>query len=329
VVPQETTPRPVRIEPFGIDPPGKRFVPPLRVRERVVALDGAANGRDLGLLHTTDGRRVRPGLMFRCSDLSRLTDRDLATLEARELGRVFDLRGPPEVAGAPDRMPGGARWIPLAIHGGEDADDALLERALRTNDVGTFERLLGGGGAQRMMLDAYRSIATEAAPVFARFFAELLENEGPALFHCAAGKDRTGICAALFLRILGVPDDVILGDFLLSNVFRAAEIDGVISTLGATFERAELLRPVLEVRPELLKAAFDAIDDAHGDFPGYVRDALHLDGDAVARLRERYLEPIPEDRTTTRIGRAALTETGRPVPRSPPTRRTPVRPRRG
>ncbi len=260
--------------------------------ERRVALEGTCNFRDLGGYATTDGRRVRAGVLFRSDNLSRLGESAHARLASLGLRAVVDLRTANERATRPNRLPtsGAPREVHLPI-------SLLPELELRWT---TREKLRFAlrGGVRRLdgarLLQAYRELPTRAAAPLARMFELLLEPPGgPLLIMCMGGKDRTGFCAAMILTALGVPREQVLEDYLLTNTLAAARVGRLVRRLRLlTLNQvdAATLRPFLEARAEYLAAALDAIDARHGGVDAYLTDAAGLGPKARESLRAALLE---------------------------------------
>jgi protein-tyrosine phosphatase len=277
----------------GPPPPLERPVPaqlPEASREsaRLLPLDGAHNLRDLGGYRSADGRRVRWGVLYRGDALADLSDDDLAYLARLELRRVVDFRSALERERDPDRIPAseGLEVVQRPIQG-----DALDPAELR-------ERLLSGRGSadewRGLLVDANRAFVRDFGPVYAEFLRDLGDaGELPVLFHCTAGKDRTGFAAAVALLAVGVPRETVMGDYLRTNEFSAEHTGDVLRMLRIfSLFRAEpdAVRPLFEARREYLQAAFDAIDAEFGGTDAWLRHGLGADDALLARVRENLLE---------------------------------------
>ncbi|NJL12698.1 MAG: tyrosine-protein phosphatase [Microscillaceae bacterium] len=141
------------------------------------------------------------------------------------------------------------------------------------------------------MIKANRELATRYAPVYADFFSLLLEEKNlPLLFHCTAGKDRTGFAAALLLSALGVCRDWIYADYLASNYFRREENIRIIRKARLVGIPSHLITPVMEVRAEYLEAAFEEIEKEYENVENYLHQVMGLNAEKIQRLRELYLE---------------------------------------
>jgi protein-tyrosine phosphatase len=251
------------------------------------------NLRDVGGHSTGDGRRVGENLLFRSTDLSRLDDHGAQLLGRLGIRTVFDLRTAGEREASPDRLPDGVDLVVLdVLRDSGRPSPAEMERVLST--PAAAERALGGGRAERLMLDAYREFVDlpSARGAFGRLFRELTgAPRRPALVHCTTGKDRTGWAAATLLLFLGAPTEAVLDDYLRSRPVIAALFAPYLAAFAARGGDPELLRPLLDVRPEYLEAALEAVRRSHGTVERYVVDGLGLGLSGGAALREVFLEP--------------------------------------
>ncbi|HEY5125734.1 MAG TPA: tyrosine-protein phosphatase [Bradyrhizobium sp.] len=241
---------------------------------RHLDLAGASNFRDLGGYRARDGRTVRWRQIFRSNHLGHLTEADIEALRPLRLRSAFDFRGAEERAAA---MCGLAE---IAVHSLpiEPTVVAAL-RARRANGTA-----LSPADALEVMRDSYRNYVRYNTASFRILFAHLLEDRAPLVIHCTAGKDRTGFACALILHALGVPDDVIAEDYLLTNRFYRRD-PSVSSDLP------DNVRQVLgSVEASFLAAAFDAIGADYGDLESYFSDGLGLGAQQRAELAARYLE---------------------------------------
>ncbi|MFI9025699.1 tyrosine-protein phosphatase [Streptomyces sp. NPDC053560] len=259
-----------------------------------VELRGAVNVRDLGGYRTRDGHHVRYGRVFRADGLGKLSPADGKKLTGLGLRTVVDLRVPAETArdGA-DRLPRGLKLVSRPVQDRRLND--TTNEALGSKDPDTQRRLLGGGRAERLMRATYRSFVTAAQSrrQFAATVRDLADGRGtPLLFHCTAGKDRTGWLSYVLLRAVGVPDATATGDYLLSNDLRAAADRRTRAGLekSGQMRDADLLTPLLAVRKDYLRAAVDQAERDYGGLDGYLTEGLDLDSRTLARLRSRLVD---------------------------------------
>ena len=243
---------------------------------RTIALEGASNLCDLGGWPAADGARVRFGEVFRSASLGRLTETDITTLATTRLRSVVDLRGAHEQDRAParpDALPGVAvHFLPVDPSLGVSLHDI----ALACGD--------SAEAAMALMRRAYAAYVLDWSHQYAALFGLLLEEtRRPLLFHCTAGKDRTGLGAALLLAALGVEPEAIRADYLASNRLwlGAAEIAALLAPAVADV--------LLRVHGELLDGAFAAIRAAHGSLDAYLSGPIGLDAARRDRLRAALL----------------------------------------
>src|SRR5450755_5093888 len=237
-------------------------------------LAGASNFRDLGGYPARDGRIVRWRQIFRSNHLGHLTAADIGVLRPLGLKSAFDFRGTEERTEATCGLP------EIAVHSLPVEPTVVASlRARRANGTA-----LSTADALDVMRDSYRSYVHQNTPRFRSLFAHLLEDRAPLVIHCTAGKDRTGFACALILYALGVPDDHISEDYLLTNRFYRRD-PSVSSDLPND------VRQVLgSVQSSFLAAAFDAISADYGDLENYLVDGLGLGARERARLQARYLD---------------------------------------
>jgi protein-tyrosine phosphatase len=237
-------------------------------------LQGASNFRDIGGHTGTEGRRVRHGLVYRSDHLAGLTADDQRALAALRITHSLDFRGPAERAALPSRLPGAAA-ISLAI---EPTVVRRVQALLAAGQIPSEAETVA------LMAQTYQSFARDAIPTYARFFKHLIEQPGPVVFHCTAGKDRTGFAAALLLSALGVDRDAVMADYLLTNqLYRRSPL---VSTDGP----AHVVNVLWGVQPAFLDAALDTVTREFGGMGPYLQGPMGLGPAAMARLRARLLE---------------------------------------
>ena len=238
-------------------------------------LTGAPNFRDLGGYRNADGDTVRRHHLFRSDHLGNLAAEDIALLSGklREKVRVLDLRGMAERETAICVIDG-ATVHSLAI---EPTIVQVLSELTEAGHTLTQADVVGH------MQDTYRGFVRHNTHRFASLFSHLLESDDPLVFHCTAGKDRTGFAAALILLALGVSRDDVMRDYLLTNerLKPKSEWKGLAPDVASVLYR---------VQPEFLEAAFEAVEQKYGNFEGYFHEGLGLRETERARLKELYLE---------------------------------------
>lgn len=246
-----------------------------RQPERSLGLQGATNFRDLGGYRGADGRHVAWRRLFRSDNLARLTPEDEQAMRDLQVRHSFDFRGVHERESAPYAFDG-LNQVSLPI-------EPTVVQGLQ-DLVAAGERVTPPI-AVSLMQDTYRGFVRHNAPRFSALFDALLSNDEPLVFHCTAGKDRTGFAAALILHTLGVHPDDIMADYLLTNTLYQRPASTV-----ATTTPIEVMRVIWQVQPDFLHAALEAVEDGWGDTDTYLREALGVDARTQQALRERYLD---------------------------------------
>lgn len=253
---------------------------------RRIALDGGVNVRDLGGYAARDGRTVRWRKLIRSGHLRDLSARDAAILTDMDVRTIHDFRRPSEIEKYPTELDG------IVVI--DDYDLSVGSMGLFLEMLET--RTLSPTEAHDFVVGAYRDSAAETTTAYQAFFRNLLEREGAVVFHCMAGKDRTGIAAALILAVLDVPVHTIFEDYMLTADTLPIEqvLQRFVADRQMLLERMawprESLYPYLGVHPDNLRAFFEGIDAAFGSLEAYISDILALSASDVRALRERYLE---------------------------------------
>lgn len=246
------------------------------------------NLRELGGYATNDGRRIRDGVLFRSTQLSKLADADRTAFAALGIRTVFDLRTEAERTAEPDpELPGTENVVVDVLAGSADAAPAQLLEVLSDPEAAMAQ--LGGGRAIAQFSNGYREIVSldSALAGYGRFFTEIAKpGVRPALFHCTTGKDRTGWAAAATLLLLGVPEDVVRQDYLLSNTYLLPAFQPVFDRFASLGGDPALLRPVVGVDDAYLDAALDEMRTRFGTIEGYFADGLGIDAAGQAALRD-------------------------------------------
>lgn len=263
---------------------------PAAERQTLRALDlaSAPNLRDLGGYRTTDGRSVKWGLLYRGGALDKLSAEDQHSLQRLQLQRVVDLRSRQEISDAPDRLPPKLmkRRVEMPISAG-NLDIRELTRRLHSGDTADLQ-------LDDMLVSVNTQFVREQSPIFRAWLHGLLDEQGtPVLYHCTAGKDRTGFASAIVLLALGVPEATVMEDYLKSNRYLAQKNQQIVEQVRVNSKgRADLaaLQPLLGVEPRYLQAAFAAMREQYGSVENYLREGLGVDAAFRSRLQSKFLE---------------------------------------
>lgn len=286
-------------------------------------MQGTLNTRDIGGYPTIDGRRVIEGRLYRSANLAQITPADVRRLESLGIDIVVDFRGPREAEEDPDHLPVGAEYLNSPIIGsarGDEIGDAAIARMIagaglpstmldqeRVNSRGPFYRMLYlvdsyGTQAHVGRLKGYR-------PLFQKLLT--MPTSSNILFHCTGGRDRTGVAAALLLKALDVPDDVVEADFVASNRYLQPDRDNPYSMRFLDFRSANVflqpstnirfrqiasefgttpdaIRGAVELRPELLRRMFRAIEEKYQSFNAFLQQVMDVGRQERDELKARY-----------------------------------------
>lgn len=240
-------------------------------------LESQPNFRDLGGIQTIDGRRIRRGLLYRSGDLSRLDEREISLLEQINLRGLIDFRAQREILRHSDILPKTVSEVTF-IHIHDIARDHAEKLFSERN----------ADALRSVLTDDYVRMVRYHRHDFARFLQILLTTQHlPLVYHCAAGKDRTGLATVFLLAALGVPINRITEDYLATNRHVSALNDKIISKINGEGLDGEMLRPLFEVRIEYLNAALTEIETRYGGLNLFVRQQLKADIDG---LQKKFLE---------------------------------------
>lgn len=237
------------------------------------------NFRDVaGPGYRTPLGHMRTGVFYRANALTP-NDADLATLTSLNLTAMYDVRTDEEVAQKPDRLPAGPEYVHIPILSG---DLAAGVAELKTPE-----------DARNFMQDMNRSFVTDPAARagFATLLTDLAETPGSQVFHCTAGKDRTGWASALLQSIAGVSHTTIMSDYLLTNEYTAESMArsraGIAASLGE--DVAEVYDPLLGVDASYLQAGFDELTATYGTVQNYLRTGLALSPETIGKIAVKLL----------------------------------------
>lgn len=232
--------------------------------QRTGLLEGAPNFRDLGNYPTTDGGVTVPRKIYRSEKLSALTDGDIETFRSMGIKTVIDFRGVEEALAEPSRLPDGVTVVNIPIEVG---------------NTGSFAEQMASGqidslGCVGLMQDVNRAFVGDFSPQYRDFFNVLLKAENhPVVFHCTAGKDRTGFASAMLLTALGVDWDTVMADYMLTNEHLKPSA------------MPPAMRPLWGVHTSYLAAAHDEIGRRFDTMDDYLSQELGLNTAEKTNLR--------------------------------------------
>jgi protein-tyrosine phosphatase len=265
--------------------PGRLFVslavhgsdPAMVTTDRRISFRGITNFRDLGGYHTRLDTVIRWGVVFRADALHGLLPEDLSLYEQLGLRTVYDLRGDVERAENPNRV--------------ESRNLTVLSRATAADAAGARSGL-GVADGERILADMYKGVIDHSAGQIGQLFAGLCEDEGlPAVFHCHAGKDRTGVVAAVLLEALGVDRRDILDDYELTARYRLRpQQESTYDRLVQIGLSPEAAAGVLTTPRWAMEEALAHLDDKYGGVEQYLTGPAGMRKEDLEALRTRLLE---------------------------------------
>ena len=262
-----------------------------------IHLNSIQNARELGGYITADGRRITNGLLLRTASLNGISDEDIRLLtNVYRVQHIVDFRMPMEMTGAEDPPIDGAQYhhlnvIDLSNLSSQDMPDVdirsldLIQVIKMSEQVGMLE--------ENMYIGFLMSETGKKA--YTDFFRILLDTDPDraVLWHCTSGKDRTGLAAMLILSALGVDEETIVKDYLLTNEFNAQRIAGTKQYMKAQgYDDALIKKAVIvfdAVDERFMRNALDWMKKEYGSVPGYIRDGLHISQTEIEKLKEKYL----------------------------------------
>lgn len=246
--------------------------------QRAAFLEGASNFRDLGG-YAAGNQQTAWRKLFRSQGLAQLTDGDLAILREIGVKTVIDFRSDSEVETAPSRLPEGVKIVRLPISTANPNDTApSLTSRIAGGDVDSLQAIA-------YMEQINRGFVNDFAAQYSDFFKILLQPDAyPVVFHCSAGKDRTGLAAALTLSALGVDRNTVIEDYLLTNAYFVPSSIG----MQASPQAMPAMRQLWGVRESYLLAALDEINAKYGSMDNYLQQTLGV-GDAEKTQLKKYL----------------------------------------
>lgn len=258
-------------------------------KQRLLDISGGINFRELGGYPTLDGRAVKWQRVIRTASLARITDTDQQTLLNYGVTVDVDFRSQTEINKEPDRVPTGVRYQHLPVFDDDQTDNSKTQAQIQAELKAQAEN-----GFQHM-LDTYHDMitTTQSHIAYQQFFNTLLATEdNVVLFHCTAGKDRTGMGAVFLLNALGVPETTIKQDYLLTNQVAADLVNRRLASAkaeGASGQLLDSIKALWRVSDAYYQTAMTAIHDNYGDMNGFLNQALQLSPQDIADLKALYL----------------------------------------
>lgn len=252
--------------------------------EKNIEIKKVHNFREVANIKNMDGRILKSGKFYRSGHLNQLTKSSFDELEKLGVREILDLRNSKEIARKPDNLPSGIVYKNCSAF--EDKGDQL-DQAKKL----VLKGKVNGADADKRMLDFYKEYVTENPEMINKIITEILESDQPVLYHCTAGKDRTGITTALILTILKFDKESVYNDYLLSNNYRKKLVDKRLSlanNLHFLYPKMDVkvLEKLSWVETDYLDAAFNEINNKYGSMDIYIQQVLGIS----ENKREEYIQ---------------------------------------
>ena len=271
---------------------------------RIVPIQGVINFRDLGGYQNTSGQTVRWKKAYRSAQLDRLTEDGIAQLQALNIRTVVDLRFSEESNKYPTMRAGVPDAQMLSWHNEQLANNDIATQNKAEVVIGGWRDSLDSndpGLVREAMRINYPQKLYSHAAIYRRMLHSLIDDQTPIVFHCAAGKDRTGVAAALILGLLEVDYDTIVEDYLVTQSQMGALVDSWLAG-GATdsahyadFQKKllelpkELVAPVFEADPAYIQTLLEYVDSTYQGFDNYALQVLGLSQSQLQQLKQQML----------------------------------------
>lgn len=232
------------------------------------------NFRELGGISTSDGKKVKEGYLFRSGPITFKNNDEKKVFEEIHIQNILDLRSQQEVDSCHDEMIDGCNYIHISAIANDTNFDMT---SFAFQDEFTI--------VKKMFSKIYEDLPF-SNPAYKKMF-EILENHESILFHCSAGKDRTGVAAMLILKLLGVDDEVIIQDYLKSNECLDKQNIQFLENLGN-----ESLKELLYVKKEYILLSLNAISSKYESFEQFLLEEYQLDDSKIQNIKDFYLEEV-------------------------------------
>lgn len=256
------------------------------ITEKNIQIKKVHNFRTVGNIKNIDGKTLKEGKFYRSGNLYKLKKKSFKEFENLGIKEIIDLRNSKEIAQKTDNIP--ADIIYKNYSAFEDEGDQL-DQAKKL----VLKGKVNGTDADKRMLDFYKDYVTENPEIIKKIITEILESNQPVLYHCTAGKDRTGITTALILTILKFDKETIYNDYLLSNNYRKKLIDkrlNLANNLHFLYPKMDIkvLEKLSWVETDYLDAAFNEINKKYGSIDNYIQNVLGISEDKRQEYIEKY-----------------------------------------
>ncbi|SKB80181.1 tyrosine-protein phosphatase [Dyadobacter psychrophilus] len=254
--------------------------------KRYIPFSKTLNFRDIGGIKTMDGKTVRLGKIYRSGNLAELGNDEFTKFNATHIGRVYDLRTDHEIKGKEDHLPPNVEYLHMPTVADNEGEIAQLKKKVINGEISESM-------ARDMTTQFYEDAVSVNVKALRNIIKSIAESDEPVLYHCSAGKDRTGIVSALILSILHVDRETIVNEYLLSNYYRNAQAEKTLgkAKMGKIIKRKMDLKAVevlTTVEEGFINATFNTIDTKYGGMDSFIQNQLGIDQKTRMRLVEKF-----------------------------------------
>lgn len=242
---------------------------------RHIKITEISNFRDIGGLNTQDGKKIKWGKIYRSGNLSRLQKSEFVKFNSLQIKTVIDLRTEAEIEEKHDHLPEKIDYFSIPIVSDQGDIMGQMKGKVLRGEITEAE-------SKMLMEEFYTKCVIENIPLLKEIILKIVTSETPILYHCSAGKDRTGIVTAILLSILNVDRETIINEYLLSNYYRSSKIKGTIN-------KAKILKVIkpklnttvifnfMAVDSDYINAVFEIIDQKYGGIENFISKELAID----------------------------------------------------
>ena len=249
-----------------------------------IHLEGTHNTRDLGGYISKDGRKVKSNFLYRSDKLSNLTPNDVEELQNLGIRRIIDFRSKDEKTRDPNIIPEGIEYVEMPIEA-----DKKIKQEIYDVLSGKIDKDI-----KEFLMEANRQFVSEYYQTFKLFLFEIINNPIPTLYHCTAGKDRTGFATFLIYTILGIDREIIVEDYLKTNDFIADSIEKVkyevAKGMKISEEEVGKIMPLLQVDIDYINSAINQANKIYGSIFTFINDKLEFKTKERDQLKVLLLE---------------------------------------
>ena len=273
------------------NPPSRLYVDLLSdkdtliITNRQVDFGKIVNFRDLGGVKTMDGRIVKWGKIFRSDNLSKLKTGEFKKFNDLNIKSVIDLRTNHEIKGKEDHLPPKVKYTHMPTVKDNEGEIALLRKKVINGEISEQQAI-------EKTVGFYHDAGTVNLSSLPGIIGQIITSSDPVLYHCSAGKDRTGIVSALILSILNVDRETIMQEYLMSNYYRKRKTEKMLgkAKLGRIVKPKLDLKAIevfMSVDKAFLNAFFEVVDKEYDGTDAFIKNQLGIEKEERQQIISR------------------------------------------